>query len=220
MAKKIKKGLFLTFEGPEGSGKSTHSARLTEDLRADGFDVIHTAEPGGTALGDRIRDILLVRDEISLGKNAELFLFEADRAQHVEELIRPAVESGKIVICDRFNTATFAYQGYGLGMDMGLIRMIDSAATGGLSPDMTLLLDVDIATGLSRACSEHAADRMEKRNVEFHKRVRAGYLSLAKIFPDRIKVVQVTGDIEETYCIVKEKIYGFIAGYKRAGHGG
>ena len=214
MAQKLTRGLFITFEGPEGSGKSTHSKRIRDDLAAGGYDVVHTAEPGGTALGARIRDILLEKKEIRLDKYAELFLFEADRAQHVEEMIRPALEEGKIVLCDRFNTATFAYQGYGLGMDMQLIRDMDRAATGGVRPDLTILLDLDIETGLERAGAHHSGDRMEKRGSGFHEKVREGYLAIARENPDRIIVIPVKDDIEETYVSVKDRIYGFIEGYK------
>jgi len=133
MAEKLKKGLFITFEGPEGSGKSTHSKRVHEELLSSGLDVVHTAEPGGTPLGSKIRDILLEKEDIRLGELSELFLFEADRAQHLEETIGPALKEGKIVLCDRFNTATFAYQGYGLGMDMTMIEWIDSKATKGVA---------------------------------------------------------------------------------------
>ena len=129
MEEGLKKGIFITFEGPEGSGKSTQSSRLQQDLIADGHETVHTAEPGGTDLGKRIRSILLEKDDIRLNDTAELFLFEADRAQHVEEFILPAINDGKIVICDRFNTATFAYQGYGLGMDMGNIAAACALAT-------------------------------------------------------------------------------------------
>ena len=191
MAKELTKGIFITLEGPEGSGKSTQSASLCDDLINDGYDVVHTAQPGGTDLGAKIRDILLQKDNIRLGEKAELFLFEADRAQHVEEEIRPALEDRKIVICDRFNTATFAYQGYGLGMDMGLIETVDNAATGGLVPDLTLLMDLDIKTGLKRAGRTGAADRMEKRGNAFHEKVRQGYLDIAAKNPERIKVISV-----------------------------
>jgi len=133
MAEKLKKGLFITFEGPEGSGKSTHSKRVHEELLSSGLDVVHTAEPGGTPLGSKIRDIPLEKEDIRLGELSELFLFEADRAQHLEETIGPALKEGKIVLCDRFNTATFAYQGYGLGMDMTMIEWIDSKATKGVA---------------------------------------------------------------------------------------
>ena len=175
---------------------------------------MRTQEPGGTPLGKRIRDILLDKEDIRLEPQAELFLFEADRAQHVKETIKPALDEGKIVICDRFNTATFAYQGYGLGMDMGLIEKVDKAATGGLCPDLTILLDVDINTGLTRALSAHPADRMEKRQKTFHEKVRQGYLSIAKAHPGRFKIVEVKEEIDETYKEIKGHIDAFIKGYK------
>ena len=214
MAQKLKKGLFVTFEGPEGSGKSTHSRRLTMDLLSGGYDVVHTAEPGDTSLGRRIRDILLGKDDIQLAPEAELFLFEADRAQHVEEVIAPALGARKIVLSDRFNTATFAYQGYGLAMDMALIEKIDAAATGGLCPDLTILLDVDVETGLARAGAEHPADRMEKRGREFHEKVRRGYLALAEKAPGVIKVIKVREKIDETYDLIKKEVHALIARYK------
>jgi len=213
MAEKMKKGVFITFEGPEGSGKSTHSRRLAGDLADSGYEVVHTAEPGDTPLGKRVRDILLEKDDISLGPVAELLLFEADRAQHVEEVIKPGLESGKIVICDRFNTATMAYQGYGLGMDMELIRSVDSAATDGVSPDLTILLDLEVETGLSRANAFRQADRMEKRDNGFHRRVRNGYLELAASSGGSIKVVKVREEIQDTYELIRKEVYAFIEGY-------
>lgn len=215
MAKKLKKGLFITLEGPEGSGKSTQSAMLYRDILSSGYDAVRTSEPGDTPLGKEIRAILLKKDGIKLDKYAELFLFEADRAQHVEEVIRPALADGKIVICDRFNTATFAYQGYGLGLDMELIKKIDAAATNGVKPDLTLLLDVDPETGLKRAGKVRAADRMEKRGSNFHSRVRNGYLKLAKASRSRIKVIKVKG-LDETYALVREEVNALIKRYKRA----
>ncbi|MDP8299877.1 MAG: dTMP kinase [Candidatus Tantalella remota] len=210
MAKELTRGIFITLEGPEGSGKSTQSASLCDDLIADGYQVVHTAQPGGTELGSKIRDILLQKDNIHLGEKAELFLFEADRAQHVEEMIRPALKDRKIVICDRFNTATFAYQGYGLGMDMSLIETVDNAATGGLVPDLTLLMDLDVKTGLKRALRAGAADRMEKRGNDFHTKVRQGYLELAAKYPERIKVISVREKIGDTYELVKKEVYSLI----------
>jgi len=210
MAKKLKKGFFITFEGPEGSGKSTHARRLQKELLSLGYDVVYTAEPGGTALGKRIRNILLEKENVRIDAHSELFLFEADRAQHVEEFIRPAIAKGKIVLCDRFNTATFAYQGYGLGMDMGLIRAMDRAALGGISPNLIVLLDVDTKTGLRRATSTRGADRMEKRSVEFHKKVRRGYLALAKKSPRKIKVIKVREEIDATYEAVRRVVLGAI----------
>lgn len=210
MAQEIKQGLFITFEGPEGSGKSTHSKLIVEALKKDGYDVVHTFEPGDTPLGQKIRDILLEKEEIKLGKISELFLFEADRAQHVEAVIVPALKSRKIVICDRFNTATFAYQGYGLGLGIDVIKPLDDMATGGVKPDLIILLDTDVSSGLKRASSENGADRMEKRSHDFHDTVREGYLEIAAKDPDKIKVVALKETIDETYEDIREIIYDFI----------
>ena len=214
MAENLTKGIFITLDGPEGCGKSTQSRLLKEELAAVGYDVIHTFEPGGTLLGSRIRSILLEKDDIRLDSKAELLLFEADRAQHIEELIRPAVEEKKIVICDRFNTATFAYQGYGLGMDMDLIKSVDKASTGGLNPDLTIVLDLEVSTGLERATAENGPDRMEERSSEFHEKVREGYLELARKSPDRIKVIEVRETIDETFELIKKEVYDVIKRYK------
>ncbi|MBU1084256.1 MAG: dTMP kinase [Candidatus Omnitrophota bacterium] len=217
MAQKIRKGLFITFEGPEGCGKSTQSRRLSEDLSAQGLDVVYTAEPGGTGLGECIREIILKKDTVRMDNKAELFLFEADRAQHVKEIILPALDAGKIVICDRFNTATFAYQGYGLGIDLGSIKRMDDISTAGTTPDLVVLMDIDVKAGLERAGSSGNADRMEKRNTEFHEKVRRGYLALAKRSKGKIKVIEVKEDIDGTYEKVKDVVRGVIEGYKRAG---
>lgn len=210
MAKNLKNGFFITFEGPEGSGKSVHSRRICGELLSDGYDVILTAEPGDTPLGGYIRDLLLRKEDISINERAELFLFLADRAQHVEDVIKPALKSRKIILCDRFSNATFAYQGYGLGMDLTMVKEINAIATGGLDPDLTILLDVDVATGLARAVARGVADRMEKREEQFHERVRKGYLEMAEEAPDRIYVIDSCEEIEQTYRSIKEKIYGFI----------
>jgi dTMP kinase len=216
MAKKLTKGIFITFEGPEGCGKSTHSRRIYDDLLSNGYEALHTAEPGGTPLGSKIRDILLEKDDVTIGGKAELFLFEADRAQHVKDLILPALEAKKIVICDRFNTATFAYQGYGLGMDMDQVEVIDSLATGDLSPDLTLLLDIDVKTGLERALAGRPPDKMEKRPGEFHEKVRQGYLTLAERGAGKIKVIEVREDENETFKLLREEVYGLIERYTGA----
>lgn len=217
MAEKVTKGLFITFEGPEGSGKSTQSRKMLEELSSKGYDCVHTREPGGTSVGKRIREVLLDKDEIKLSSSAELFLFEADRAQHVRNIIRPAMEEKRIVLCDRFNTATFAYQGYGLGVDMDLIKKIDDSATGGLKPDLTILFDIDVEIGISRATAGREADKMEKRGLEFHEKVREGYLKIAEEDPDRIKVIKVDGKIDQTFEEVKKEVYGLIDRYKRTG---
>jgi len=210
MAKKLKKGLLITFDGPEGSGKSTHSSRIKDELLSQGYDVVYTREPGGTLLGKKIRDILLEKDEISLGKAAELFLFEADRAQHVEEIIAPALAAEKIVICDRFSAATFAYQGYASGTDIKIILDMDYLATTGIVPDLTILLDVDVKTGLERARGQSSPDRMEKKPLEFHEKVREGYFAIAEEHPGRIKLIEACQDITRTYELVKKEVYDFL----------
>ena len=215
MAKKIEKGIFLTFEGPEGSGKSTQSELLFRQLVSDGYEACRTVEPGGTGLGKKIRNILLEKDEIRLGSLAELFLFEADRAQHVEEVIVPALNQKKIVISDRFNTATFAYQGYGLGMNMDLIKGMDDVARQGANPDLTVIIDIDVATGMARATSGGKADRMEKRALEFHSKVRQGYLDMAEMEPERIKVIDGSAGIDEVHAQIKKEVDALIERYKR-----
>ncbi|MDD5634279.1 MAG: dTMP kinase [Candidatus Omnitrophica bacterium] len=209
MAEDMKKGIFIVFDGPDGSGKSTQSELTYDDLISKGNKVVYTSEPGDTALGKMARDILLA-SPVAVGKITELFLFEADRAQHIEEVIKPALLAGKIVICDRFNTATFAYQGYGLGMDLDVIKKVDDIATGGLVPDLTIILDVDVNLGLKRAGKVGPADKMEKRSKEFHERVRKGYLEIARQSPDRIKVVSVRSNVKETHAVVKDIVDKFI----------
>ena len=215
MAQEMMRGIFITFEGPEGSGKSTHSKEICSDLIKDGYDVLHTREPGGSVLGEKIREILLAKESIPLSQEAELLLFEADRAEHVNEVIKPAIDQKKIVLCDRFNTATFAYQGYGLGMDVEAIKRIDDIAISGITPDITILLDLEVEKGLERAGNKGAPDRMEKRSTDFHNRVRQGYLDLAEKNPDKIKKVSVAEKKEDTYKQVKMIIHDFIEQYKR-----
>ncbi|MBU0571064.1 MAG: dTMP kinase [Candidatus Omnitrophica bacterium] len=217
MAQELTKGLFITFEGPEGSGKSTHSKRLYRDLLNEGYDITRTSEPGGTALGEGIRELLLKTDSVRLDNMSELFLFEADRAQHVREMIKPSLKANRIVLCDRFNTATFAYQGYGLGMRMDLIEELDALATDGVRPDLTVLLDVDVPTGMARAKARGPADRMERRDIKFHEDVRRGYLALAALEAEKIRVVAAGDDIDRVYDSVKKEVYGLIERYKRTG---
>jgi len=217
MAKELTRGLFIALEGPEGCGKSTISKRITDELAGSGYKALRTAEPGDTALGEKIRQILLEKTDIQAVPLAELFLFEADRAQHIAEVIRPALNRKTIVICDRFNAATFAYQGYGLGMDLDTLRMIDDVSVGKTRPDLTIILDVDVEKGLSRAGRGGQADKMEARSREYHERVRKGYIDMAREDPGKFCIVDSNGDIESAYSGVKEKIYGFIEKYIRTG---
>lgn len=199
----VKKGLFITFEGADGCGKTTQLNLLIEYLNKKGFEVVVTREPGGKGLGERIREILLNYDgEVS--SKAEAFLFLADRAQNIDVIVKPAVEAGKIVLCDRHTDSSVAYQGYGRGVDIQQIRTLNTLATGGLVPDLTYVFDIDVETSMSRVGKEK--DRMESAGVEFHNRVRDGYLELAKAEPERIKVINAADTIENIFVQVKSQI--------------
>ncbi len=165
--------MFITLEGPEGAGKSTVATRLAEWLRGAGFEVVLTREPGATALGRALRAILLESDE-SLSPRAELLTFLADRAQHVDEILRPAIARGAVILCDRFTDSTLAYQGYARGLDLAMLRQLNDVATGGLTPDLTLLLDLDPSAGIGRLTSK---DRMDALPLDFHLKVREGFLA-------------------------------------------
>ena len=191
-----KRGLFITFEGPEGSGKSTHSRLLCEFLKKQGLKILHTREPGGTVVSEKIRKVLLDPKNKGMDVVCELLLYMAARAQIVREKILPALRKGKIVLCDRFMDATLAYQGYAGGLDIKLIKSIGSLVTDGLKPDITFILDIDAKKGLLR--STGSKDRMEKKSLSYHKKVRKGYFNIAKKEPRRVKVVSALGEIAET----------------------
>ena len=192
----MKKGLFITFEGADGCGKTTQLNLLKDYFENKGCDVLVTREPGGKGLGEKVREILLnYNGEVS--DRCESFLFLADRAQNIDVIVKPALEQGKIVLCDRHTDSTAAYQGYGRGLDLDEIHMLNNLATGNKKPDLTLVFDVDIETSMKRVGSEK--DRMENSGNEFFNRVRNGYLELAKQEPERIKVVDATKSIEEVH---------------------
>lgn len=186
------KGVFITFEGCESCGKSTQSKLLCDYLRVQGYDVVFLREPGGTVVSEKIRRILLDPLNKGMCDESELLLYMASRAQTVQEVIRPAVKAGKIVLCDRFLDSSLVYQGYGLGMDIGFIRELGSFTTGGIEPDLTLLLDVPLKRALDGI--KHAKDRIEQRAFAYHKRVKKGYMSLAEKEPRRIKIVTLEDD--------------------------
>jgi dTMP kinase len=199
------KGFFLAVEGIEGSGKTTQVARLAQRLRSAAQNVVVTKEPGGTLLGDRIRAILLDPQEEGMDPLAELFLYAASRRQHVVELIRPSLERGAVVLCDRFTDATLAYQCFGRLLELDRLRQINDIATDGLRPDLTVILDVAESFGLERARSRNAAadlqheGRFEGEDLRFHRRVREGYLALAEADPDRYAVVDAAGSVDEVF---------------------
>jgi dTMP kinase len=193
--------LFVTLEGIEGCGKTTQVVLLAERLRQRGLDVVVTREPGGCPIADAIRGILLHPDSSALDPRAELLLYAAARAQHVAEVIRPALQRGACVLCDRYLDATVAYQGYGRGLDLSLIAGLNTLATSGLVPHLTLLFDMPPEEGLLRANRRNAAqpldeDRFERESLEFHRRVRDGYLRLARS-QERFRLVDAAGTVEE-----------------------
>ena len=192
--------MFITFEGTEGSGKTTQIGRLVKELSEANYSVQSTREPGGTTVGDQIRSILLNPLNERLFPTSELLLYAASRAQHVREVIVPALKNGKIVISDRFADASVAYQSYGRNLNLTLITQLNRIATDGLVPDLTFLLDLPVEIGLQRASSSRGTlDRIEREKLEFHRRVQTGYLSIAEEAPDRIKVVDATKSMDVIY---------------------
>ena len=193
--------MLITFEGIEGSGKTTQIKRLIPLLEEKGCDYLLTREPGATQVGGKIREILLDAAHSTMLPLTELLLYEADRAQHIHEVIKPALQAKKVVISDRFSDATTVYQGYGRGLDLKLIEHIHKMVLGGLKPDMTLLLDLPVQAGLERAWQRINAastsmpeDRFEKEAIDFHERVRQGYLTLAENEPKRFYVIDAAQD--------------------------
>lgn len=190
------KGLFVSFEGIEGTGKTTHAHSISAYLQSRGHEVVVTEEPGGTPIGRRIREVLLDREHKEMHYLTELLLYNAARCQHMNELIQPSLAAGKVVITDRFSDSTIAYQGFGRGIDLKLLTTLDNFVTGGRKPDLTLLLDLDVETGLSRNRSINKVDRIELETIDFHNRVRAGYLELAEREPERIRIIEVSGELK------------------------
>jgi len=197
--------VFITFEGPEGSGKSTQIRLLGEHLQQRGLECIVTKEPGGTPIADRIRAIVLDSAHAELDAWAEVLLYSASRRQHTVERIRPALARGTHVLCDRYIDATIAYQGYGRLIDLGRLEMLNAWATENLVPDLTLLYDIDEETGLARAHRRNATmevdeGRFEAEDLRFHRRVREGYLAMATAEPKRFLVIDGHGTIEEVFA--------------------
>jgi len=203
------KGKFITFEGIDGSGKSTQLRMLAGHLRTRGVDVITTCEPGGTPLGRHLREAFLETEE-TVAPMAELLAFAADRAQHVEFLIKPAIAEGRIVISDRYADATFAYQGAGRGFPEAKVLQVIELATGGLKPDLTLFFDISVHEALRRMIDRdhtHAKkNRMDDETAEFYTRVRKAYLGIAKREPKRFRVIDASGSIEEIHLDVVEAV--------------
>ena len=203
----MNRGLFITFEGADGCGKTTQLNLLEKYLKDKGLDVIVTREPGAKGLGEKFREILLNYDGI-VSDRCESFLFLADRAQNIDTIVKPAVSEGKIVLCDRHIDSSTAYQGYGRGLDIQQIKNLNLLATGGMLPDLTIVFDIDIETSMQRVGKNK--DRMENSGNEFFNRVRNGYLELAKQEPDRIKVVDSTASIDDIHNKVKNIVLALL----------
>lgn len=204
-------GLFITFEGPEGSGKTTQTALLKEALQRLGYRIVCTREPGGTRIGEQIRAILHDQANTELVPETEILLYSAARAQHVAEVIRPALSAGEIVISDRYAESTYAYQGYGRGLNLAALDQITRFATGDLQPDLVIYLDLDVNKGLDRKRKDRAEgkgewNRMDDQSLAFYRRVRDGYLAMAEQEPHRWLVINAEQPVNEIHAIIAGKI--------------
>ena len=202
------KGKFITFEGSEGCGKSTQSRLLYQYLKRKGFRVVYLREPGGTKVSEKIRKILLDSQNDSIAPISEMLLYMAARAQLVNEIIAPALKQSRIIICDRFLDSTIAYQGYGLGLDIQLIKCVGEIATSGINPNLTIFLDLPLRKGLEHR--QQSKDRIEKRSLAYHSRVLAGYLKLAHLEPKRIKIAKVQKDKNKTQSGIRKLVDKFL----------
>ncbi len=196
------KGLFITLEGVEGAGKSTLMAYVAEILSEAGNEVLQTREPGGTRTGEQIRDILLDSKNVGVTDDTELLLMFAARAQHINEVIEPALSSGKFVLCDRFTDASYAYQGGGRGIELSRIQILEDWVQQGLKPELTLLFDIDVEAGLRRASNRSEADRFEQEEISFFERIRSCYLQRAEDDSERFRII----DASQSFDNVKQQI--------------
>jgi dTMP kinase len=211
MSDTITRHMFITLEGPEGSGKTSHILYLVEYLREKGYTVFPTREPGGTSISEQIRDILHDLKNAEMHPRTETLLYQAARAQIVEQVIKPRLAAGEIVISDRYYDSTIAYQGYGHQQDLEQVRTLVKYATGGLTPDLTILLDLDVEVGLKRKTQNEVEwNRMDAYTVEFHRRVRAGYLEMVKAEPQRWVVVNSEQKWDDVQAELKKVIIGRI----------
>ncbi len=204
--------MLITFEGIEGSGKSTQVALLYDYLQEKEYSVVRTREPGGTLFGEALRKVLLHRD-MHIFPLSELLVFMAMRAQHVEQVIMPALQEGKIVLCDRFVDATYAYQGYGRSIDLGIIETLNRLVTKGIRPNLTVLLDVSVETGLTRKAESAPMDRFEIEDLSFHKRIRDAYVKLSEEDPKRFFVIDGSKEQAVIQGIIREQAETLLKGY-------
>ena len=203
--------LFITFEGPDGSGKTTQIELLAKRLRDQGHEVLITREPGGTSIGDQIRAVVHDVKNVEMRRETEFLLYSASRAQLVRQVIRPHLERGGTVLCDRFADSSMAYQGYGRELDLDIVRRITQFATGGLCPDLTVYLDLPVEVGLQRKESAHAAqagewNRLDQQTLDFHQQVRQGYLRMAEADPERWLAVDAVQSIPDTQAAIRARL--------------
>ncbi|HEY7322648.1 MAG TPA: dTMP kinase [Candidatus Binatia bacterium] len=208
---------FITFEGGDGSGKTTQLKTLERYLSERGKSCLSTREPGGTSIGKHLRRVLLEAGDQRITSETELFLYLADRAQHIHEIIVPALQQGKIVLCDRHTDSTLAYQGYGRGIDLQSLRRLNELVSQGIKPDLTLLLDCPVEIGLSRTAQRRSQigvglgeDRFEREKLEFHERVRRGFLELARAEPDRFRIINAAESAQAVAEAIKKIIDGLL----------
>ncbi|WP_285905012.1 dTMP kinase [Pseudodesulfovibrio pelocollis] len=211
--------MFVTFEGIEGTGKTTQIARLRDHLESRGREVFLTREPGGSRVGRELRQMLLHVNNSDLTAITELFLYLADRAQHVAQVVRPQLEAGRVVLCDRFADSTIVYQGFGRGLDIDMLRQLNEVAVDGVWPDLTIVLDLDPEVGLERATRRNSEDgkamaegRFEAEHLSFHRRIREGYLTWAALNRDRIKVADASSGSDEVFGRVRALIESHLPG--------
>ncbi len=205
--------MLITFEGIEGSGKTTQIELLYNHLKQKGYDVIKTREPGGTAFGEALRKIFL-HESLNVLPLSELLIFMAMRAQHVEELILPALKNGKVVLCDRFVDASYAYQGYGRGIDLGIIETLNRLVTKGVRPNLTILLDCTAKKGLKRkAAFNNVMDRFEKEDIAFHRTIKDAYLKLSREEPKRFLVIDGGESIEDIEALIRKNVENLLKNY-------
>jgi dTMP kinase len=214
-------GVFITFEGPEGSGKTTQIGLLCDYLKSCGCNVLHTREPGGTPIGDQIRTVLHDVYNEEMAHQTEFLLYSASRAQLVREVMNPHLEKGGVVVSDRFADSSMAYQGYGRQLNLDSIRAITQFATGGLTPDLTIYLDLPVEIGLGRKLAAHHDEsgewnRLDREQIDFHERVRTGYLEMAKDQPDRWLVIDATRGIEATQQLIRQRLAALLPQLREA----
>ncbi|OGO80103.1 MAG: dTMP kinase [Clostridiales bacterium GWC2_40_7] len=207
----MKRGLFITIEGTDGSGKTTQMGLIRDYVRSAGCEVVMVREPGGTRISERIRNVILDPEYTEMSANAEMLLYAASRAQLVAETVRPALEQGKIVICDRFIDSTYAYQGFGRGIELGVLESVNNIAVDGIIPDITFFFDLDPELALGRRIASTATDRIENEKMEFHRKVHNGYVQLALKYPDRIRRIDSSRSVEAIWDEVRQ-VLGDIIG--------